>query len=636
MKKIFYVILFIILASNIKSQITYYRDIFCGGVSVAGISTADALGSRTIPVNISPNGVIRKVFLVAYAQIGYNYDVDDVTFYINSIPVTLSRNSDWYIFVENNLEPFQYIGHRTHVKDITNLFSSNFSSVTFDWTTPQNTPTDCPACRYGAPLIVVLYEDNSMGKVNYELILNNKPNQHSSQLIINNMNPSFFENDIGLGIHSDRLGWSVTDGYYFHINNQYAGSLFQTDSSSIASGVIGNYYFKNDTMYGLTDDVANSTFEGSDGILLLNDYCNNTLENTIIQFDYILQSANVHNSLIGLNLTYTTPCDTFSTTLTDNVNVCKGAQAQLNATGGSTAPLSHPAYEWLPEVGLSCYNCPNPIVTADTINYYTCRIWNTDSCSKVLPVKINILPLPQEVPLAITDATCGQQDGRIVVTQQPDFYTYSLNGGPPQSTLQFNNLGTGSYALQIATSGGCSIDTTVYVDEITNVVAQFTASPTSGDVPLSVNFTNQSANATNYSWYIQNDTLTTPQASHNFDTSGVYTVTLVAYNTYPHCADTAKVTIVAEYPFTIIAPSLFVSDENYTPYQIYTSGVKELHYELFTDQGKLVYSKVLMPSTGNSSLWNSNQLAKGIYLYRIWAMDEEGVEKVITGKVVVI
>jgi hypothetical protein len=79
-----------------------------------------------------------------------------------------------------------------------------------------------------------------------------------------------------------------------------------------------------------------------------------------------------------------------------------------------------------------------------------------------------------------------------------------------------------------------------------------------------------------------------------------------------------------------------VSDENYTPYQIYTSGVTELHYELFTDQGKLVYNKVLLPTNGNISLWNSTQLAKGIYLYRIWAVDDDGVEKVITGKVVVI
>jgi hypothetical protein len=49
-----------------------------------------------------------------------------------------------------------------------------------------------------------------------------------------------------------------------------------------------------------------------------------------------------------------------------------------------------------------------------------------------------------------------------------------------------------------------------------------------------------------------------------------------------------------------------------------------------------VYNKVLLPTNGNLSLWNSNQLAKGIYLYRIWAVDEDGVEKVITGKVVVI
>jgi PKD repeat protein len=238
--------------------------------------------------------------------------------------------------------------------------------------------------------------------------------------------------------------------------------------------------------------------------------------------------------------------------------------------------------------------------------------------------------------IVVNPTLCSGNTGHIHITNQPAAYTYTLDAGTPQNTLHFYNQTAGNHTLQIATNNGCSIDTLLTVAEINNVVAQFTASPTSGDVPLTVNFTNQSANATNYNWYIENDTLNTPQANHTFDTSGVFTVTLVAYNTFPQCSDTAQVTIVAEYPFTIIAPSLYVSDENYTPYQIYTSRVKELHYELFTDQGKLVYTKVLLPTNGNLSLWNSNQLSIGIYLYRIWAMDDDGVEKVITGKVVVI
>jgi hypothetical protein len=157
-------------------------------------------------------------------------------------------------------------------------------------------------------------------------------------------------------------------------------------------------------------------------------------------------------------------------------------------------------------------------------------------------------------------------------------------------------------------------------------------------VPLTITLTNQSQNANYYVWYIGNDTIETTSTApftYTIDTAMSVPVVLVAINNYAHCADTAVVFVVAEYPFTIIAPSLYVGDEQYSPYQIYTSGVKELHYELFTSEGKLVYQKAFLPTAGYISLWNSNQLAKGMYVYRIWALDEDGVDKVITGKVVV-
>jgi hypothetical protein len=488
--------------------------------------------------------------------------------------------------------------------------------------------------------LLILYENSSLPKVNANLIINSQNLEDSNNKFytINNINPINTNLSVGFSINTDRLNYLfLNDGSTVYFNSVNLGTVGGKDFNSVGTGVQGHFYYQNNTLFGLGDDIPNFVVDSTDGIADVSNFIseNSTSYNFNLQWQD-LSAPTRHNIYTSFHLAYSTPCDTFSTTLTDNINVCKGAQAQLNATGGASTPLSHPAYEWLPQVGLSCYNCPNPIVTADTINYYTCRIWNTDSCSKVLPVKINILPLPSMPTIEVDPTLCSGNTGHIEITNQPTPYTYTLDGGTPQTTLHFNNLSAGNHLLNIQSANGCSIDTLLTVAEVNNVVAQFTASPTNGDVPLTVNFTNQSANATNYSWYIENDTLNTPQANHTFDTSGVFTVTLVAYNNFPHCSDTATVNIVAEYPFTIITPSLYVSEENYTPYQIYTLGVKELHYELFTDQGKLVYNKVLLPTNGNLSLWYSNQLAKGIYLYRIWAVDEDGVEKVITGKIVVI
>jgi hypothetical protein len=327
-----------------------------------------------------------------------------------------------------------------------------------------------------------------------------------------NLNSIYLSKEVGFSINSSALMDTIDDGSNIYIDGNFIGLIGGKDQLSSFGGVIGCFQYQNDTIYGLSDDTLSVKMQGEDAVADIKD---EIIVNTEFSLKVEYQSLQLTNFWPYTNmmfeyfLTYTTPCDTFSTTLTDNVNVCKGAQAQLNATGGASTPLSHPAYEWLPQVGLSCYNCPNPIVTADTINYYTCRIWNNDSCSKMLPVKINILPLPSMPTIEVDPTLCSGNTGHIEITNQPTPYTYTLDGGTPQTTLHFNNLSAGNHTLQIATNNGCSIDTLLTVAEINNVVAQFTASPTNGDVPLTVNFTNQSANATNYSWYIQNDTLNT-------------------------------------------------------------------------------------------------------------------------------
>ena len=64
--------------------------------------------------------------------------------------------------------------------------------------------------------------------------------------------------------------------------------------------------------------------------------------------------------------------------------------------------------------------------------------------------------------------------------------------------------------------------------------AGYSASPTSGTAPLTVNFTDQSTNnPTSYQWnFGDGDTSTLQNPSHTYNTNGTYTVTLTANNNY--------------------------------------------------------------------------------------------------------
>lgn len=86
---------------------------------------------------------------------------------------------------------------------------------------------------------------------------------------------------------------------------------------------------------------------------------------------------------------------------------------------------------------------------------------------------------------------------------------------------------------------------------VTPPVASFTASPTSGDAPLAVTFTDTSTNTpTSWSWnFGDGDTSTSQNPTHTYDSAGVYTVSMTATNAGGFdAATTATITAAATEP----------------------------------------------------------------------------------------
>jgi len=99
---------------------------------------------------------------------------------------------------------------------------------------------------------------------------------------------------------------------------------------------------------------------------------------------------------------------------------------------------------------------------------------------------------------------------------------------------QYTNDGTYSVSLTVTGPGGSDIETKsnyITVNPCVTPTAGFVGSPTSGDYPLVVNFTNQSSNATSWSWNFGDGGSSTAQnPSHTYTSAGTFTVTLTAYN----------------------------------------------------------------------------------------------------------
>lgn len=138
----------------------------------------------------------------------------------------------------------------------------------------------------------------------------------------------------------------------------------------------------------------------------------------------------------------------------------------------------------------------------------------------------------------VASPTNGVAPLTVYFTNQASGATnYSWNFGDGQTNGSANPVHTytnaGSYSVSLTAfgpGGQASLVRSNYV-AATNPppVANFSGSPTSGPVPLTVNFTNTSTNATNYNWSFgdgNSSALTNP--AHTYTNVGTYTVTLTA------------------------------------------------------------------------------------------------------------
>lgn len=128
----------------------------------------------------------------------------------------------------------------------------------------------------------------------------------------------------------------------------------------------------------------------------------------------------------------------------------------------------------------------------------------------------------------------------------------------------YYSTGTYSVTLNITTEQGCVYTTAQDVAVVSSPVASFTASPSAGVPPLSVQFTNTSIGATHYLWAFNDEnnttsTLVSPGAT--FVDYGNHVVDLTAYNALGCLASTSSI-IVAQNAQIDISIDDFVLLEN--------------------------------------------------------------------------
>jgi len=613
-----------------QAQIIFDQGVVKGGVTAAGFSTGLGFGSGQFQLQIEDGSTIQKAYLFTY-RIGFAPSVD---FILNDVSHSIDTTN--LISSVSHTNPFA-TPINIYYKDISDYLDSNTQN--FQVTIPN---------QFGLPInwgywtlfLFVVYENLNMENSAYSIIINDKDFEGNEFYQLENLNPINSTLPVGFSTYSDRNGDGIQLSNQVYFNEFLLGIIGGSDNVNNSwnyAGVKGHFSYYNNSIFGLDDDVPNETMTGSDGLA--------DVSNLVLEFstscNYAFKHTQFPNLPVGgpnINLatflSYTTPCQPFETTLTEEVAICRGANAQLLATGGSTS--SPTGYEWLPQEDLSCYDCPNPVFLGDSTRHYTVRIWSTDSCSKVLPVKVLVYDVPTQASLNLNPATCSESNGSMsisnVVGGTPQ-YIFNI-GGNDSTNPNFNNLAPGVYNLQVTDANTCTYNQAFTIEEVNPVTAAFSANPQQGVAPLNVNFTNQSTGANLYQWLVNTQTFESFNLNYTFDTAGVYPVQLIAWYNEPYCADTTQKVIVVENAFSAIIPTLLAGSQGF--WSIQTINVTHAKVQIYNAIGQLIHQTEQAVSNGPNALWNATGKATGYYFYRIQLTDVEGKEHDYKGKVLVV
>ncbi len=178
---------------------------------------------------------------------------------------------------------------------------------------------------------------------------------------------------------------------------------------------------------------------------------------------------------------------------------------------------------------------------------------------------------------------------------------------------------SGVYIFSTTTNSGCTFYDTAVVTIHPTPVAIMAANPSVGIVPLSVNFSNSSQNASNYAWDFGNGlnaiSTDTSSVSSIYTEAGTFWVTLVASNAF--CTDSVTLTIVVTDPVSLETPNVFTpnNDGKNDVYRFDMVNIIELDLKIVNRWGEVMYTTTDVSASWDGKDNKGNVVSDGLYFY---------------------
>jgi gliding motility-associated-like protein len=345
----------------------------------------------------------------------------------------------------------------------------------------------------------------------------------------------------------------------------------------------------------------------------------------------------------------------YSIAFTPTAITCSNPCVALTGVSSATTPVSY------------TFTSPPPTQTATTAGALMCsngtytmnytNLLNGCTGSTTNIVALNTTP-PGTVALTPVVLPCGQITTSITAGTTTTSTTYSYNwAGPPSAGFSCASC----YSTQVSTIGnyfvtitntvnGCRSFNQILVTQ-GSITANFSADPSSGYSPLSVNFENTTAlgsitaGSVSTTWNYGNGTSTTvtsPSQSYSlgaldggaaYQSAGSYTVYLVV-SQMPgslSCVSTASFVVNVELPSDLSVPNVFTpnGDGVNDDFMLQTTNLSEISLQIYDRWGVKMYD---IPKTDKGNIaWDGKNLSNkevpaGTYFYIMKAKGKDDKE----------
>ncbi|MBX7180584.1 MAG: gliding motility-associated C-terminal domain-containing protein [Bacteroidia bacterium] len=301
-------------------------------------------------------------------------------------------------------------------------------------------------------------------------------------------------------------------------------------------------------------------------------------------------------------------------------------------------------YTWDNNLGPGSGPFPFPVTAPATINVSVSDGCGTTPASTTIQVNMN----PNPVALFELDTNMGCVPLPITFTDLSTISSGSITllewnfgeGSPsydPNAFHVYENPGYYTPSLIATSNLGCkdtlSLDSFIHAFPIP--IASF--QPSYYNVNMLdpyVLFTNQSIDASIYTWLIDGDSITVENPDYTFQDTGVYYITLIASNE-GGCVDQVTQKIAVEAFFAIYIPNTFTPhdpdgiNDGFKPKGI---GVREYEMKIYDRKGNRVFRTKNFDEAWMGTILDTGEEAEqGNYIYDIFLRDANGKQRFYAG-----